>query len=136
MNAQGPAATTTGLDVSADPPAAPPIGLFEMVLEVADLGAAERFYHDLIGLPIVERWTGDRPGVWLGLGREATLGLWPPESGGSEAILGGRGGAHVHFAIRVPRGTLAAVRARFRRRGFLWPVQSSPPPASCRRARR
>ncbi len=30
-------------------------GLFEMVLEVADLTESERFYHDVIGLPIAER---------------------------------------------------------------------------------
>ena len=30
----------------ADPPVASPIGLFEMVLEVTDLEAAERFYRE------------------------------------------------------------------------------------------
>src|SRR5215216_5822041 len=80
------------------------IGLFEMVLEVADLAASERFYHDVIGLPIVERWTDDRRAVWLGLGREGFLGLWPPATGGAAAIHGGRGGQHVHFALRVPMG--------------------------------
>lgn len=64
------------------------IGLFEMVLEVADLAAAERFYHDVIGLPVVERWTDERRAVWLALGREGFLGLWPPETGGPVAIHG------------------------------------------------
>ena len=91
---------------------APAIGLFEMVLEVADLAAAERFYREVIGLEVVERWTGERPAVWLALGREGFLGLWPPETGGAKAIHNGRGGAHVHFAIRVPRGTLATTQAR------------------------
>ena len=92
--------------------AAPTIGLFEMVLEVADLGRAERFYREVVGLRVVERWTDDRPAVWLALGREGFLGLWPTETGGAKAIHGGRGGAHVHFAIRVPAGTLDATRAR------------------------
>jgi hypothetical protein len=85
----------------------PAIGLFEMVLEVADLAASERFYHDVIGLPIVERWTDDRRAVWLGLGREGFLGLWPPETGGAVAIHGGRGGRHVQsrFACRWARWT-------------------------------
>src|SRR5215212_9997523 len=83
----------------------PAIGLFEMVLEVLDLASSERFYHDVIGLPVVERWTDDRPAVWLALGREGFLGLWPPETGGVVAIHGGRGGGHVHFALRVPVGT-------------------------------
>jgi catechol-2,3-dioxygenase len=51
----------------------PAIGLFEMVLEVTDLAAAERFYHDVIGLPIAGRWTDERPAVWLALGREGFL---------------------------------------------------------------
>ncbi len=81
-------------------------GLFEFVLEVADLPAAERFYAGDLGLPIAERWTGDRPAVWLSLGREGFLGLWPVETGGEKAIHQGRGGSHVHFALRVPIGSL------------------------------
>ncbi len=96
----------------------PAIGLFEMALEVADLEAAERFYRDVIGLEVVERWTGDRPAVWLALGREGFLGLWPRETGGAKAIHSGRGGAHVHFAIRVPLGTLDAVQARLEALGI------------------
>ena len=98
--------------------AATTMGLFEMVLEVADLAAAERFYRDVIGMPVVERWGDERPAVWLALGREAFLGLWPPESGGSAALFGGRGGKHVHFALRVPYGTLDAQRARLADQGF------------------
>jgi catechol-2,3-dioxygenase len=100
------------------PPAPPAIGPFEFVLEVADLAAAERFYHETLGLAIVERWAGDRPAVWLALGREATLGLWPRETGGAKAIHGGRGGAHVHFAIRVPRGTLGQLQTRLEALGY------------------
>jgi catechol 2,3-dioxygenase-like lactoylglutathione lyase family enzyme len=95
-----------------------PIGLFEMVLEVADLAASERFYRDVIGLPVVERWGDDRPGVWLALGRDDFLGLWPPESGGVVAIHGGRGGSHVHFALRLPMGALDTVRARLLDLGY------------------
>ena len=100
----------------------PAIGLFEMVLEVADLAASERFYHDVIGLPIVDRWTDDRQAVWLGLGREGFLGLWPSETGGTVAIHGGRGGRHVHFALRVPMGMLNKVRTRLESLGY--PVES------------
>jgi glyoxylase I family protein len=100
---------------SASSPAVPvvrPAGLFEMTLEVSNLAASERFYRDVIGLPVVERWSDERPAVWLALGREGFLGLWPPETGGAAAIHGGRGGRHVHFALRVPMGTLDAVAAR------------------------
>jgi catechol 2,3-dioxygenase-like lactoylglutathione lyase family enzyme len=99
-----------------------PTGLFEMTLEVSDLAASEHFYCDVIGLPVVERWTDERPAVWLALGREGFLGLWPPETGGASAIHGGRGGRHVHFALRVPMDTLGAVRARLELLGY--PVES------------
>lgn len=88
------------------------LGLFEMVLEVADLAAAECFYHDVLGLPVAGRWEPPRPAVWLAMGRESFLGLWPRETGGTVAIHHGRGGAHVHFAIRVPIGTLDAAHVR------------------------
>jgi catechol-2,3-dioxygenase len=99
-------------------PAPPMMGLFEMVLEVADLAAAERFYHHVLGLPIVERWEDERPAVWLAIGREGFLGLWPPQTGGALAIHGGRGGSHVHFALRLPFGALDAMRARLKDLGY------------------
>ena len=99
-------------------PAAPVIGLFEMVLEVDDLAVSERFYRDAIGLPVVARWSDARPAVWLAIGREGFLGLWPPESGGAVALHGGQGGRHVHFALRVPYGALDAVRTRLESLGF------------------
>jgi catechol 2,3-dioxygenase-like lactoylglutathione lyase family enzyme len=104
------------------PAAVRSVGLFEMTLEVSDLSASEHFYRDVIGLPVVERWTDGRPAVWLALGREGFLGLWPPETGGAVAIHGGRGGRHVHFALRVPMGTLDSVQARLET--FDYPVES------------
>ncbi len=106
------------MDAASPPLAAPIIGLFEMVLEVADLAAAERFYREAIGLPIADRWGDTRPAVWLGLGREGYLGLWPPETGGAVAIHGGRGGEHVHFALRVPFGALDTVQSRLESLGY------------------
>jgi len=81
-------------------------GLFEFVLEVADLSAAERFYVGDLGLPIAGRWAADRPALWLSPGREVFLGLWPIETCGAKAILQARGGTHVHFALRVSIGSL------------------------------
>ncbi|MBA2277273.1 MAG: VOC family protein [Chloroflexia bacterium] len=94
------------------------IGMHEMVLEVADLDAAERFYREVIGLPVAARWTGERPAVWLDLGDGAALGLWPVATGGAAAIHGGRGGSHVHFALRIPHGSLEAVRTRLEGHGY------------------
>lgn len=83
-------------------------GLLELVLEVADLDESVAFYRDLLELQEVERWPEPRPGVWLSIGRNAVLGLWPPTSGGpGTGIAGSRGGSHVHFAVYVEPGSLA-----------------------------
>lgn len=98
------------------------VGLFEIVLEVADLDASERFYREVIGLPVANRWgEGDddetRQAVFLEIGPHSFLGLWPAETGGENAIAGGRGGVHVHFALLVEYGTLHGVRHRITDRG-------------------
>ena len=95
----------------------PTLGLYEMVLEVADLERAERFYHEVIGLPIADRWDEERQATFLTLGREGFLGLWPVETGGDNAIHGGRGGAHVHFAVLVPQGSLPGYESRIHAAG-------------------
>ncbi len=107
----------SSMDTAPESSPPPVVGLFEIVLEVQDLERAERFYHDDIGLPIVDRWTDDRPATWLALGNESFLSLWPPETGGAAGIHGCRGGAHVHLALRVPIGTLSAIEERLRERG-------------------
>ncbi len=104
----------TPFDLPASPPA---IGLFEMVLEVSDLAASEAFYTEALGLRVADRWDEEREAVFLSLGREGFLGLWPVETGGEKAIHRGRGGAHVHFAIRVPVGTLDQMQARLEMMG-------------------
>jgi catechol 2,3-dioxygenase-like lactoylglutathione lyase family enzyme len=72
-------------------------GVNELVLEVSDLERAERFYADVLGLPVVERWQ-DREAVWVMAGDRTRIGLWTPQVG----LAGGRGGVHVHFAMHVP----------------------------------
>ncbi|MFZ0215492.1 MAG: VOC family protein [Candidatus Dormiibacterota bacterium] len=71
-------------------------GVNELVLEVADLTAAERFYTEVLQMPVLERWDGDREAVWVGAG-PTRIGLWLPQIG----IARGRGGVHVHYAIKV-----------------------------------
>lgn len=95
-----------------------PIGLHEMVLQVRDLDASVQFYEDIIGLKIIARWEDDRKAVWLDMGDTAALGLWPPETGGSKAIANARGGSHVHFALRIPHGSIDVVRARLDGLGY------------------
>jgi len=86
-------------------------GVSELVLEVQDLGTAERFYADVLQLPVVERWT-DREAVWLMVGERTRIGLWTPQVG----LAGGRGGVHVHYAMHVPPERYDAAVAALRER--------------------
>lgn len=94
-------------------------GLLELVLEVSDLEKSVAFYRDLLRLPEVERWPPPRVGVWLSIGRNEVLGLWPSASGGpGVAIAGSRGGSHVHFALYVEPGSLASWQERIEQDGI------------------
>lgn len=95
----------------------PTQGLYEITLEVDDLAASERFYADLLGLPVVDRWPASRPALWLGIGGGGFLGLWSVAAGGEPAIHHGRGGRHVHFALRVTHGTLTGFAERLEAAG-------------------
>jgi catechol 2,3-dioxygenase-like lactoylglutathione lyase family enzyme len=87
-------------------------GVSELVLEVEDLEAAERFYADVLGFPVVERWE-DREAVWVMAGDRTRIGLWRPQVG----IAGGRGGAHVHYAMHLPKEHYDAAVERLRQHG-------------------
>ena len=88
-------------------------GVSELVLEVEDLEAAERFYADVLGFPVVERWE-DREAVWVMAGDRTRIGLWRPQVG----IAGGRGGSHVHYAMHVPAEHYDAAVQRLRLVGY------------------
>ena len=107
--------TTTATAHLAQP--IPIVGFYELALEVADLAASERFYHEVLGLRSVERWSPGRRGAVLALGQQGFLLLWLPERCGAAAIHNGRGGVHVHFALRIPRGTLDATKAQLEAQG-------------------
>ena len=83
-------------------------GVNELVLEVADLARAERFYSELLGFPVVERWE-HREAVWV-LAGATRIGLWTPQVG----IAGGRGGAHVHYALQISLEDYAPAVERLR----------------------
>jgi catechol 2,3-dioxygenase-like lactoylglutathione lyase family enzyme len=87
-------------------------GVNELVLEVLDLERSLRFYTEALGLPIVEpRERPDR--AWLLIGEQTRLGLWTPQVG----LAQGRGGVHVHYAIRTAEGDFDAVVERVREWG-------------------
>jgi catechol 2,3-dioxygenase-like lactoylglutathione lyase family enzyme len=90
----------------------PPLSrIFEIVLEVASLPAAERFYTDL-GLEIVDRGD-DRRRTRLTTGR-LDVELWEPHLGIADA----RGGVHVNLGIDAtdPTAVADAVADRVRAR--------------------
>jgi len=88
-------------------------GVSELVLEVVDLEASERFYAGVLGLPVVERWA-QREAIWVMAGERTRIGLWRPQVG----LAGGRGGIHVHYAMHLPPDRYDAAVARLRQRGM------------------
>ena len=88
-------------------------GVSELVLEVEDLEAAERFYAGVLGLPVVERWA-EREAIWVMAGDRTRIGLWRPQVG----VAGGRGGEHVHFALHLDERDFDAAVARLRAAGL------------------
>jgi catechol 2,3-dioxygenase-like lactoylglutathione lyase family enzyme len=91
----------------------PVSGVSELVLEVIDVDAAERFYAGVLGLPVVERWL-DREAVWVMAGERTRIGLWRPQVG----LAGGRGGVHVHFALHLEETEYDAAVQRLREHGY------------------
>ena len=87
-------------------------GVSELVLEVVDLDASERFYADVLGLPVVERWP-EREAIWVMAGDRTRIGLWRPQVG----MFGGRGGIHVHFAMHIAPERYDAAVAHLRSKG-------------------
>jgi predicted enzyme related to lactoylglutathione lyase len=81
------------------------------VLEVADLDAAAQFYGEVLGLPVQGR--SDQR-AWFLVGERSRIGLWTPQVG----IAGGRGGAHVHYAMHIGEVDYDAAVARLRERAL------------------
>ena len=93
----------------------PPVtSISELVLEVRDLEAASAFYREVLGFEETMYGEGREDRRWYLVGESARLGLWTPRDG----IGGGRGGAHVHFALHVPAGEFDAVVARLEEAGI------------------
>lgn len=95
-------------------------GITELVLQVAELERAERFYVEVLGLPVVERWP-HRDAIWV-LAGSTRIGLWLPQVG----LEGSRGGEHVHFAIRIADSEFDAQVESMRSHGLEAPVHEFP----------
>ncbi len=92
--------------------AIPVTGVSELVLEVVDLEAAEAFYAGVLGLPVVDRWP-QREAICVMAGDQTRIGLWRPQVG----LAGGRGGIHVHFAMKIEEDDFDAAVSLLRERG-------------------
>ena len=91
-------------------------GVSELVLEVEDLERAERFYAEVLALPVVERWP-HRDAIWV-LAGATRIGLWRPQVG----LEGSRGGQHVHFAMQIADDDFDARVKAMRAHGHEVPV--------------
>jgi len=88
-------------------------GVSELVLEVLDLDEAERFYAEVLGFPVVERWP-EREAVWVMAGDRTRVGLWRPQVG----LAKGRGGVHVHYALQIDESDFDSALKRLRDKGY------------------
>lgn len=93
--------------------AIPFTGVSEIVLEVLDLDRSLHFYLQVLGLPLISR-REDGERAWLMAGSGTRIGLWRPQVG----IAGGRGGAHVHYALHLADTAFDAAVARLRGFGY------------------
>jgi glyoxylase I family protein len=89
-------------------------GFHHVAIQCADLEACERFYREVIGLPVLRRWPrpegGDRS-VWLSVG-DGFLALERAEARPAPgAWRDGRAGLHL-FALRIGRGERGEWEAR------------------------
>lgn len=82
----------------------------EMTLAVKDPAAVAAFYEGAFGL---RRLADEDDRIWLAVGERARLGLWTP----GEKEFGDEGGAHVHFAFTVRRGSMDELAERIRSAG-------------------
>ena len=89
----------------------PVTGINELVLEVADIDAAARFYTEVLGLPVQAR---SEERVWVLAGEGTRIGLWTPQVG----IAGGQGGAHVHYALHIAESDYDGAVARLQGHGY------------------
>lgn len=66
----------------------------------------------MLGFPVVER-REERCAVWVLAGAQTRIGLWRPQVG----LADGRGGVHVHYALRIDDADFDAAVARLRGEG-------------------
>ena len=112
---------TSGLDIelkSYDLTAMKIVELNHVALIVSDLEASSRFYHDILGLPPLQRPAFSFPGAWFRIGAAQELHL----IAGRTAALENEGSRAGHFAMRVPDIQAAASHFKEKRLKFRGPL--------------
>lgn len=91
-----------------------PLTFHHLAVQVRDLEGCERFYREVLGLPVLERWpdgSGRDRAVWLGV----EGGFLALERAGADSAPGpfgdGRPGLHL-LALRIAASERAAWEAR------------------------
>jgi catechol 2,3-dioxygenase-like lactoylglutathione lyase family enzyme len=107
-------------------PSFAPLSILETCLYAADLDAAERFYGDVLGLPLLSRLPGRHvffrcePGVFLVFNPAHTRANQTRVGGATIPLHGCEGAGHAAF--RVPEAELPVWRERLRQANI--PIES------------
>ncbi len=92
-------------------------GIHHLAVRTSELGAAERFYVDVLGLPVIERFAnadGSARSVWVALSEDAFLALEKTPEG--RRRRDDEPGWHC-VALRIDRGDRERWRARLESAG-------------------
>ena len=96
-----------------------PTRVHHIAVKVADLPTAERFYSEMLGLPVLRRWTTPdgraERSLWLGLGQDSFLAI---ERANEDDAIKAEGSPGLHLlALAISRGEREAWRDRLARAG-------------------
>jgi catechol 2,3-dioxygenase-like lactoylglutathione lyase family enzyme len=94
-------------------------GFHHLAIQCADLAVCERFYHEVLGLPVLQRWPSPEGGyrsVWLAAGDGFIALERAGEAQIARAWSEGKPGLHL-LALRIDRSRRAEWEARLRSRG-------------------
>lgn len=97
-----------------------PLSVHHLAVVVADLARAERFYVDVLGLPIDRRWDDDRGvhrSTWVALGGGATTFLALERAGAAGPTRSDEAPGFHCVALRIDRSSRETWRARLAERG-------------------
>jgi catechol 2,3-dioxygenase-like lactoylglutathione lyase family enzyme len=94
-------------------------GFHHLAIQCADLALCERFYHEVLGLPVLKRWPspegGDRS-VWLAIGDGFVALERASEGSAARPWSEGKPGIHL-LALKIDASLRGEWEARLQSRG-------------------